>query len=67
MTRRQRDSLVEERAEAILGSAPTAGAYAVHFDTQLRRRRLLALLYGGYIRFSRAGAMAAGLDVREIW
>jgi hypothetical protein len=67
MTRGQRDELVKERAEAILGSEPTVGAYAVHFDTQLRRGRLRALLYRSYIRFSRAGAMAVGLDPGEIW
>jgi hypothetical protein len=64
MTRGQRDELVKERAEAILGSEPAVGAYAVHFDTQLRRRRLL---YRSYIRFSRAGALAVGLDPGEIW
>jgi hypothetical protein len=67
ITRRQRDRLVKERAEAILGSEPAVGAYAVHFDAQLRRRRLRVLLYRSYLRFSRAGAMAAGLDPREIW
>jgi hypothetical protein len=67
MTHGQRARLVEERAAAILGSEPTIGAYAVHFDTQLRRGRLRALLYRGYIRFSRAGAMSVGLDPKQIW
>ena len=67
MTRGQRNELVKERAAAILGSECTAGAYAVQFDTQLRRRRLRTLLHRSYLRFSRAGAMAAGFDPREIW
>jgi hypothetical protein len=67
MTRGQRDELVKERAQAILASEPAVGAYAVHFDTQLRRGRLRALLYRSYIRFSRASTMAVGLDPGEIW
>ena len=31
----QRDELVEARADAILASAHTAGAYAEHFDAQM--------------------------------
>jgi hypothetical protein len=65
MARGQHGKLVKERADRILDSALTARAYAIHFETQLRRGRIRRLLYIGYLQFSRAGALAAGLDPGE--
>jgi hypothetical protein len=65
MTRGQHDKLAKERAARILDSELTARSYAIHFETQLRRGRLRRLLYIGYLNFSRAGAIAAGLDPGE--
>jgi hypothetical protein len=65
MTRGQHDKLVKERANRILDSELTARSYAIHFDIQLRRGRLRRLLYLGYLNFSRAGVIAAGLDPGE--
>jgi hypothetical protein len=65
MARGQHHKLVRERADRILDSELTAKAYAIHFETQLRRGRIRRLLYIGYLHFSRAGALAAGLDLGE--
>jgi hypothetical protein len=67
MTRGQHDKLVKERADRILDSELTAGAYAIHFESQLRRGRVRKLLYIGFLHFSRAGAIAAGLDPGATW
>lgn len=49
----------------ILDSEPAARAYAIHFETQLRRGRIRRLLSACYRHFSRAGAIAAGLDLGD--
>lgn len=67
MARGPHGKLVEERADRILDSELIARAYAIHFETQLRRGRIRRLLHIGYLHFSRAGAIAAGLDPGQSW
>jgi hypothetical protein len=66
MTRRQRNNLVEARADLILGGEFTIEEYAVHFETQLHRGIVRKLLYNSYLHFARAGAILLGLDPTEI-
>jgi hypothetical protein len=55
MMRRQRNELVEVRADLILADEATAAAYAVHFEAQLRRRKARKLLNTSCLRFARNG------------
>ena len=66
MTRRQRNELVAVRAELILADKPTAKAYKLHFEAQLRRGKVRRLLYASYVHFARAGAISSGLNASEI-
>jgi hypothetical protein len=65
--RRQRNKVVEARADLILGGELTAEAYVVHFETQMRRIKLRRLLYIGYVHFARGCAPLAGHDSSGIW
>ena len=65
--RRQRNKVVEARADLILGGELTAEAYVVHFETQMRRIKLRRLLYISYAQFARACAPLAGHDLSGIW
>ncbi len=67
MIRRQRNKLVEARAELILADELAAEAFALHFKAQLRRGKVRTLLYTCYVHFARAGAALVGLDPRGIW
>ncbi len=66
MIRRQRNKLVEARAELISADELAAEAFAVHFKAQMRRRKVRRLLHTSYIHFARAGAALSGLDPRGI-
>ena len=66
MTRRQRNNLVEARADLILGGEFTFEEYALHFETQMHRGMVRKILYNSYIHFARAGAALIGLDPRGI-
>ena len=65
--RRQRNKVVEARTDLILGGEPTAQAYVVHFETQMRHIKLRRLLYISYVLFARARAPLAGHDPSGIW
>jgi hypothetical protein len=65
--RRQRNKVVEARADLILGGELTAEAYVAHFETQMRRIKLRRLLYISYVHFARACAPLAGHDSSGIW
>jgi hypothetical protein len=56
MMRRQRNQLVEVRADLILADEVTAAAYAVHFDAQLKRSKARKLLNTSCLQFARTGA-----------
>lgn len=62
MSRRQRERLVQARADLILASEFTAEAYAAHFEAQLRGGKARRLLYTSYAHLARAGAALFGLD-----
>jgi hypothetical protein len=66
VTSGQRDKLVQERADLILGGDATVQAYATHFEIQMRRGRIRKLLCSSYRHFSRAGAMVFGVDPGSI-
>ncbi len=66
MIRRQRNKLVEVRADLILGGEVTSEAYAMHFEAQMRRRKVRKLLYASFLQFARSGAMI-GLNPVGIW
>jgi len=55
MIRRQRNQLVEVRADLILADEVTAAAYAVHFEAQMHRRRARKLLNTSCLKFTRNG------------
>jgi hypothetical protein len=54
---RQRNKLVEVRADLILAHEVTVEAYAVHFEAQMHRGKVRKLLDTGYLQFTRTGAM----------
>jgi hypothetical protein len=56
MIGRQRNRLVEERADLILADEVTAAAYAVHFEAQMHRSKVRKLLHTSYLQFARNGA-----------
>jgi hypothetical protein len=66
MIRRQRNKLVEVRADLILADEATIEAYAVHFEAQMRRSKVRTLL-SGYLRFARSGAVMPSFDPIGIW
>jgi hypothetical protein len=57
MIRRQRNKLVEVRADLILAHEVTAEAYTMHFEAQMHRSKVRKLLDTGYLQFARTGAM----------
>lgn len=66
MTRRQRNEMVEARADLILADEPSAGAYAAYFETQMHRAKVRRLLYTSYLWFARAGTILTGLGHTDI-
>jgi hypothetical protein len=64
MIRRQRNKLVEVRADLIL--ADEIEAYATHFEAQMRRSKVRKLL-SSYLRFGRTGAVMPSFDPIGIW
>jgi hypothetical protein len=66
MTRRQRNNVVEARADLILGGEFTIEEYAVHFETQMHRGIVRKILSNSYLYFARAGAILLGHDPAEI-
>lgn len=66
MTGRRRTQLVGERAAVILASEPGLQAYVAHFEAELRRGKIRRLLSIGYMHFTRAEMVQAGLDPRDI-
>jgi hypothetical protein len=57
MIRRQRNKLVEVRADLILADEATTEAYVVHFEGQMRRSKMRKLLYASFLQFAHSGAM----------
>jgi hypothetical protein len=53
MIRRQRNRLVEVRADLILANDAAAAAYTVHFEAQMHRSVARKLLTTNYLRFAR--------------
>jgi hypothetical protein len=65
--RRQRNKVVEARADLILGGELTAEAYVAHFETQMRRIKLRRLLYVSYVHFARGCVPLAGHGPGGLW
>ena len=63
MIRRQRNKLVEVRADLILADEATTEAYVMHFEAQMRRSKVL---YTSFLQFASSGAML-GLNPIGIW
>ena len=63
MIRRQRNKVVEVRADLILAGEATTEAYVMHFEAQMRRSKVL---YTSFLQFARSGAML-GLNPIGIW
>ena len=63
MIRRQRNKLVEVRADLILAGEATTEAYVMHFEAQMRRSKVL---YTSFLQFAHSGAML-GLNPIGIW
>jgi hypothetical protein len=57
MIRRQRNKLVEVRADLILADEATTEAYVMHFEAQMRRSRMRKLLYTSFLQFAHSGPM----------
>jgi hypothetical protein len=66
MTGRQRNRVVEARADLILGDEHSAEAYAAHFETQMHGGKVRRLLYLSYQWFARTGTYLAGLGYADI-
>lgn len=49
MTRRQRNTEVEARADFILADEPSAAVYAAYFETQMHRGKACRLLRAVYL------------------
>jgi hypothetical protein len=64
--RRQRNKVVEARADLILGGEFTIEEYAVHFETQMHRGIVRKILHNSYLHLARVGAILHGLDPTEI-
>jgi hypothetical protein len=60
MTGRQRNKVVQARAELILADQPSVEAYAAHFETQMRCGKVRRLLFTSHLWFARAGAVLTG-------
>lgn len=61
MTRRQRNKVVEARADLVLADEPSVEAYAAYFETQMHRGAVRKLLYTSCLWFFRAGAILTRL------
>ena len=57
MIHRDRNKLVEVRADLIFADEVATEAYAAHFETQMHRSMVRKLLYSSYLQFARTGAM----------
>jgi hypothetical protein len=66
MIRRQRNKLVEVRADLILAGEATREAYVMYFEAQMRRSKVRKLLYTSFLQFARSGAIL-GLNPIGIW
>jgi hypothetical protein len=64
MTGRQRNKVVEARAELILADQPSVEAYAAYFETQMHRGKVRRLLFTSYLWFARAGIVLRGSDIQ---
>lgn len=68
MTQGQYDQLVETRTDLILGQELTAELYAVHFETQMRRRgKVRQWLRTGGRHLARAGVSMLGSYPQGMW
>jgi hypothetical protein len=67
MIRRQRNKLVEVRADLILTDEVTAEAYAMHFESQMHRSKVRKLLYASFLQFARSNAMFSLYPVGAWW
>jgi hypothetical protein len=67
MIRRQRNQLVEARADSILADVLTTTAYAVHFEAQMHRSRARRILNTSYLQFARTGAAMFCLNPTGMW
>jgi len=56
VTRRQRNELVEGRADLILVGALSVQEYASYFEVQMHCSKVRKLIYSAYAYFARAGA-----------
>jgi hypothetical protein len=65
MTSRQRNKVVEVRAELILADQPSVEAYAAHFEIQMRWAKLRRLLFTSYLWLARAGRVLIGQPWHE--
>jgi hypothetical protein len=60
MIREQRNKIVEMRADLILTDAIAVEAYAVHFESQVRRSKalkLLKMILTSYVQFAGTGSV----------
>ena len=67
MTSRQRDQLVEARADLILADKLTSEAYLVYFEAQIHRGKLRKLFDSSYAKFARSGIALFGSYSAGIW
>ena len=66
MTSRQRNKVVEARADLILADEPSVEAYAAYFETQVHRGTVRRLLYASYLWLARAGMILTGLGHTDV-
>jgi hypothetical protein len=66
MTGRQRNKVVEARADLILADEPSIEAYAAYFETQMHHGTVRRLLYASYLWLARAGMILTGLGHTDI-
>ncbi len=66
MTGRQRNKVVEARADLILADEPSVESYAAYFETQMHRGKVRRLLYSSYLWSARAGTILTGLGHTDI-
>jgi hypothetical protein len=67
MIRRQRNKLVEVRADLILADEVATEAYAMYFEAQMHRSKMRKLLYTTYLELARTGAAMFSLNPIGIW
>jgi hypothetical protein len=66
MTGRQRNRVVEARAELILADQSSVEAYAAYFENQMHRGKVHRLLHASCLWLARAGAIVTGPGHIEI-